>query len=74
MPMSFVGKNDGNVKLLLPNQQQWGRGVGQWEWLRLRRQERAVQRESSAEAKRVEARRTDRAWNKEERGKGRLQR
>ncbi|AHE48945.1 hypothetical protein AH4AK4_1486 [Aeromonas hydrophila 4AK4] len=26
MPMSFVGKNDGNVKLLLFNQQQWGRG------------------------------------------------
>ncbi len=48
--------------------------MGQWEWLRLRRQERAVQRELSAEAKRVEARRTDRARNKEERGKGGLQR
>jgi hypothetical protein len=27
MPMGFVGKNDGDIKLLLPNQQQW-RWVG----------------------------------------------
>ena len=77
MPRVFVGKNDGNVKLLLPNQQQWGREMGFREWARPRDTHgHAAQVNAEAkpvEARRIEARRIEEAGDKKagaQRGKG----
>ena len=77
MPRVFVGKNDDNVKLLLPNQQQWGREMGFREWARPRDTHgHAAQVNAEAkpvEARRIEARRIEEAGDKKagaQRGKG----